>query len=51
MIRLRSLSLVGVATLVLAAFVLGGSPVSAQTPKPGGTLTLTLREDLTLDVE
>jgi peptide/nickel transport system substrate-binding protein len=46
MIRLRALLLVGIVTLAMAALVLGGSPASGQTPKHGGTLNLTQREDL-----
>ncbi len=46
MTRPRILSLVGVVALAITALVPSGSAASGQTSKSGGTLTLTLREDL-----
>src|SRR5215831_18625142 len=42
----RTVGLIGVVVLAVSVLLLDGARARAQTPKPGGTLTLTLREDL-----
>src|SRR5262249_31942778 len=42
----RAPGLIGVVVLAVGVLLLDGARARAQTPKPGGTLTLTQREDL-----